>query len=83
MITYLFVTLALWYFFELGNNLLERWLTANSDVGWVQYFGGTLTIQWVGRVLFLVVLGVYILTPQYRKKRLSADLRDDRERLTA
>ncbi len=72
MITYLFVTLALWYFFEWGNNLLERWLTVDSDVGWVQYFGGTLTIQWVGRLLFLAVLGVYIFTPQYRKKRLSA-----------
>jgi hypothetical protein len=74
LITYVSFALAIWFFFEWGCLLLGKWLTANNEVAWVPIVGGVLTLRWVGRSLFVILLFLIAVYPFYRnKKRLAGN----------
>ncbi len=72
LMTYLFFTLMIWFFFEWGCQLLDQWLLANDGVSWAPSSGGFRIMRWIGRFLFLAAVSFIILNPFYRKKKVHA-----------
>lgn len=63
---YLLFTLAMWFFFEWGALLLDKWLTNTSYMAWIAAIGGIVSIRWIGRLLFVtaiifIVFHIYFL----------------------
>ncbi|MDW7680643.1 MAG: hypothetical protein SCK70_08760 [bacterium] len=58
---------AMWLFYEWGFLLFHRWLITTDQVMWYTRVLGSKAIIWVGRLIFLMVVGTIVVRPKWLK----------------